>query len=204
MNNLIILDWDDTLFPTSWTMASGIDITDHNEMKNRLIFSNLDNVLHLLLLKLTSKYDVIIVTNAAEKWIRSSFFVLPNSYKLINKKIKIHSARDLYSSTSIDPFMWKVATFSKVVDEKYNNILSVGDAEYEVAALSNLYSKRKSHERKSNGMNKLLGKTLRFIEYPDYNQLIEQLEIFSENIDKIMRANKLLDISFGPIDDELD
>ena len=46
-NTVIVLDWDDTLFPTSWVINNKIDLTDPN---NRIIyykfFNKLDNILY--------------------------------------------------------------------------------------------------------------------------------------------------------------
>ena len=192
MKGVIILDWDDTLFPTSWTMKNGLDISDESKKDgNRMIFSRLDSVLHLLLLNLTKHYKVIIITNATEKWVRTSNIILPHSYKLIDRSIDIYSARDLYSSTNISPNNWKIEVFNDIMDTQYNyynNILSVGDAEYEVMALANLYKKYK-----------IIGKTLRFIDNPNYKQIIEQLEMFQANVKDIMDYKGLADLSFSEL-----
>lgn len=186
---VIILDWDDTLFPTSWTIRNSIDISDETKQYDyRMIFSRLDSVLHLLLLNLTRSYKVIIITNATEKWIRTSKLILPHSYKLIDRSIDIYSARDLYSQTEVSPNDWKIEVFNDIMDKKYKNILSVGDAEYEVRALANLYNKYK-----------IMGKTLRFIDNPSYKQIIEQLELFQENVKDIMDYKGLVDLSFNEL-----
>lgn len=188
--NLIILDWDDTLFPTSWTTKNNFDFAnDYNTNDIILTFSQLDTVMSILLLKLTKNNRVIIVTNATKKWVMMSKKIIPNSYKFIIGNIPIFSARDLYSSsTNIMPSDWKKCVFVDIMEKSnrsFENILSVGDAEYEIDALSNLHKKYK-----------IKGKTLRFVKNPNYKQIIEQLEMLTETIDKIMESKGLVDLSF--------
>lgn len=191
--NLIILDWDDTLFPTSWTTKNNFDFAnDYNTNDIILTFSQLDTVMSILLLKLTKNNRVIIVTNATKKWVMMSERIIPNSYKFIIGNIPIFSARDLYSSsTNIMPSDWKKCVFVDIMEKSnrsFKNILSVGDAEYEIDALSNLHKKYK-----------IKGKTLRFVKNPNYKQIIEQLEMLTKTIDKIMESKRLVDLSFSTI-----
>lgn len=191
--NLIILDWDDTLFPTSWTTKNNFDFAnDYNANDIILTFSQLDTVMSILLLKLTKNNRVIIVTNATKKWVMMSERIIPNSYKFIIGNIPIFSARDLYSSsTNIMPSDWKKCVFVDIMEKSnrsFKNILSVGDAEYEIDALSNLHKKYK-----------IKGKTLRFVKNPNYKQIIEQLEMLTKTIDKIMESKRLVDLSFSTI-----
>ena len=191
--NLIILDWGDTLFPTSWTTKNNFDFAnDYNTNDIILTFSQLDTVMSILLLKLTKNNRVIIVTNATKKWVMMSERIIPNSYKFIIGNIPIFSARDLYSSsTNIMPSDWKKCVFVDIMEKSnrsFKNILSVGDAEYEIDALSNLHKKYK-----------IKGKTLRFVKNPNYKQIIEQLEMLTKTIDKIMESKRLVDLSFSTI-----
>ena len=59
---LLILDWDDTLFPTEWVQTSNIDINNPNETLISL-FSVLDNLITDIVINMTFKGDVLIVTN---------------------------------------------------------------------------------------------------------------------------------------------
>ena len=65
---LIILDWDDTLFPTSWLYQNKIDLSDsHIRNEYQTLFAELDNILYSLLIKLINLGKVVIVTNASSK-----------------------------------------------------------------------------------------------------------------------------------------
>ena len=62
-NNYTIIDWDDTLFPTSWTALNDIDI---NNLDNIYIrdFKKLGYIVSILLNKLQKHSTVIILSNA--------------------------------------------------------------------------------------------------------------------------------------------
>ena len=85
-NTVIVLDWDDTLFPTSWVINNKIDLTDPN---NRIIyykfFNKLDNILYDLLSNMLTCGKVIIITNAMIKWIELSSSVLSKTQDLLKK-----------------------------------------------------------------------------------------------------------------------
>jgi hypothetical protein len=152
---LIILDWDDTLFPTSWINKNNIGFLS---VENRIILYNkyfykIDNNLEHLLYKLTNCGKVFIITNALLNWIDMSVNILPKTSKLLKKNIiKIVSARGEYSHYTSNMTEWKKLAFKRELESllqntKINNIISIGDAEYEYMALINLYENNKQKYR---------------------------------------------------------
>lgn len=191
-DTLIILDWDDTLFPTTWIRTNNINVKDL-ETSNKYIvyFYELDTVLFKLLKKLMEYGKVIIVTNALPIWIDLSSRVLPKTSYLLTK-IKIVSARKNYQPQSADMMDWKKLAFKdEVLSEMLNNnilnIVSVGDAEYEYRALIDLYN--------LNHKPKLL-KSIRFVNDPSHDTLIDQLEVLKNSIPTICLIKKHLDKKF--------
>jgi hypothetical protein len=189
---LIILDWDNTLFPTSWVIQNKIDIKDP-EVSNKYIvyFYELDSVLHNLLSKLLDYGNVIIVTNALPSWVKISSSVLPKTNYLLNK-IKVVSARKNYQSHSSNMMDWKRLAFKdevsrEMLNKKIMNIISIGDAEYEYKALIDLYNL--SHKPK-------LLKSIRFVDEPSHETLIDQLEVLNRASDQICHIKKHLDLKF--------
>lgn len=179
-NTLIILDWDDTLFPTSWILENGLNVYDKNNFHRfKLYFKKLDKILFKLLTKLSFFGSVIIVTNALPEWISVSSKFLLSSYPII-KNTKIISARKIYQN-KVNASDWKKHAFH---DELTNitknkniiNIISVGDAEYEYQALINLHH---SHDK-----NKLL-KSVKLIKNPSHDALIDQLDVLHNAIPHI-------------------
>lgn len=193
---LIILDWDDTLFPTSWIVNNNIDLTDKNmQYKYLVFFSKLDLILYELLDKLTNNGQVAIITNAIHKWIDISSNILPYSQKIIKKKIIVISARDYYQKIYPDKMnMWKKLMFEKIANNyftnnKYQHIISAGDAEYEYHALINLYNI-------DSAKNNRLLKTIKFIKEPSFEDLIDELSLLTSVTDNILSVNKHMDLKF--------
>jgi hypothetical protein len=192
---LIIFDWDDTLFPTSWMVKNNIDLTNKNtQNKYIILFSNLDVILHKLLTKLMKQSQIVIITNAVKKWIDISCVMLPKTQTIINNHIPVLSARDLYKQHyPNDMTEWKKNTFKKLATESENifkNIISIGDAEYEFLATINLY------DAKAHAKHKLL-KTVRLFPDPTFDSLINQLDLLFNSFDKIILCDRHLDLKFS-------
>src|SRR5579872_4810964 len=83
-NTLIIIDWDDTLYPTSWTMENNIDLTDPNSRYKYIShFEHLDNHLSSALGHMKTLGEVLIITNAMPEWVELSLSVLPKTKKCL-------------------------------------------------------------------------------------------------------------------------
>jgi hypothetical protein len=193
--SLIILDWDDTLFPTSWVIKNKINLSneDHKN-KNIVFFSQLDNLLYKLLLSFMEYGTVVIVTNAMVKWVNISSDILPNTKRLIRNNIRVISAREKHQkSMPGDMFGWKRVIFKDLVLKYFNknsnqNIISVGDADYEFKALIELWNKKNK---------KRVLKTVRFLRSPNFDSLIDQLEVLSNSVQTICRKNSHMDLKFN-------
>ena len=193
---LIIFDWDDTLFPTTWTVLNNINIGDQNTHSKYIVyFSKLDMLLYKLLSECLRFGTIIIVTNAVLKWISIASSILPNTQKLLNKNIQIVSARDEYQEKYPDrPDIWKKMVFQDLVSKYFNkypfqHIISVGDAEHEFNALTDLYNES------SITKNRLL-KTVRFIREPSFDALIDELEVLVNCIHKVLTRQQHVDLKF--------
>lgn len=196
-NNLIIFDWDDTLFPTSWMVKNNIDLTKKSTQQQYInLFSKLDAVLFELLNNINKNSQIIIITNAMAKWVEISMVMLPKSQPIITNNIPIISARESYKNKfPNDMTQWKLYTFKDVIKshyEKYpncNNIISVGDANYELLATVDLYD-TDAHK------NKKYLKTVKLFDEPSFESLVIQLKLLNNNIPKIITNKKHLDLKF--------
>jgi len=190
---LIILDWDDTLFPTTWVNKNNIEIMNkqYTELIYNKFFKNLDIMLEKLFRMLIKCGNVMIITNALLNWIDISSKVIPLTTDFIQRSnfVQIISARGEFSNYNSDPNEWKRLAFKKhlnKLNKNINNIISVGDAEYEYNALINLYS--------DNILTFKLLKSVKFIRNPNIYQLTEQIQILYESISKICKEPKFLDL----------
>lgn len=193
---LIILDWDDTLFPTSWIVKNNINLSDKNTQHQYIVFfSQLDTLLYNILLKLLKYGKVFIVTNAVVKWVVISSTILPNTQKLINNNIVILSAREAFQPKYRDQIhLWKKLMFKELIETNFDgypfqNIISVGDADYEFNATTDLYNEHSV-------VKKRLLKTIRFKKDPSFEALIDQLEVLEKNIHNIVTSVKHYDLKF--------
>jgi hypothetical protein len=193
---LIILDWDDTLFPTSWINKNNIEFLS---AENRTILYNkyfykIDNNLEHLLTKMTNCGRVFIITNALLNWIDMSVNILPKTSKLLKKNIiRIVSARGEFSHYTNNMTEWKKLAFKRELQSllqntKINNIISIGDAEYEYMALINLYENNKQKYR--------LLKSIKFKRNPNIYEIDEQLEITDNAIINVCTHPSHLDLVF--------
>ena len=206
--NIFIIDWDDTLFPTSWVNKNKININDASSLnKYKLYFIELDNNIYNLLNNINNDGDVYIVTNANLKWIESCLLILSKTSNLIiSNNIRIVSARDLYYEKYKDPIEWKVATFQDIItdilvkvcnkisnnENSYLNILSFGDAAYEYKALIKLDNFFKLN---CDDVKYLL-KHIKFIEKPEFDYLIDELNATNKNIKTIIDKLEFVDLTF--------
>lgn len=198
MHTLTILDWDDTLFPTNWVMKNNIDL--HNEKSRSrysLLFGVLDRILVELLNRLLKHGDVVIITNAMPEWVHLSMGVLPGTAKVINDSIDIISARKLYQH-KVETIDWKKHTFRDHFvhhyrDKKngYQNVISIGDAEYERRALVQLYG-WDDHKR-----GKRFLKTIQFVRGPTLPQLIDQLMVLNKVTDRVCSLRKHIELAYS-------
>ena len=89
---------------------------------------------------------------------------------------------------------WKKKTFldeivKRANTHKYNNILSLGDAEFEHHALINLYDIKIIP-------NKYL-KSIKFIKSADYDTLLEQIKMIRRYIGHICKTPRHIDMTFA-------
>ena len=122
----------------------------------------------------------------------------------MGNNIRIVSARDIYSKTLSSPTDWKINTFRDILNNiiidnsnitnrnTFLNVISIGDAEYEYIALLNLDEYFKSNKQ---NINYLL-KSVKFIEKPNFDIIIDQMEIVQKNIDFIVNKIGYLDLKF--------
>lgn len=189
---LFILDWDDTLFPTSWVVSNGINLQSSSRDNYIVYFQELDRSLNKFLSNIMKLGKVIIITNALLDWIQISSVVLPNTYNLLSK-IEVVSARGDYRGKSSNMMDWKIMAFRDVVDREFRksstlNIISVGDAEFEYHALIAI---NKSHPE-----NPKYLKSIKFVKEPSHEILIDQLAVLNDAVTEIWDKHEHLDLIF--------
>ena len=190
-NTLVICDWDDTLFPTTWINDQNIDLSDIKaRYKYVRYFDVLDKYLSESVKNIMKHGDLMIITNATLQWIYVTLTVLPKTKKLFDMhNVPIVSARESYQN-HCDMQDWKRHTFkAELLKNKthYVNIISIGDAHYEHKALIDLYKWQVIP-------HKYL-KSVKFTRSADCVDLFNQLKLISSEIKNITDAQRHLDLS---------
>lgn len=214
---IMIFDFDDTLICTKYldslnlnyhlifSFQSSLEDSHPSLMKE---LNELENTILDLFNELADKnYEIIIVSNADLKWISNCLtHFLPDLGEYIQQtKIKIYSAKNMYSGVSCNSEEWKRRCFSTIINENYLdennselNIISIGDGADERNALTKVKfdnSIKSSYDGEIDGINfgcVLKKKFIQFIDSPSITSIIRQLDYIQNNIDDIMEKNSVL------------
>eukprot|EP00483_Globobulimina_turgida_P006059 UN06069 len=204
---IILLDWDDTMFPSSYLLENIDFCMDTNsgkikafhvaKNKEEEFVSNLQNVGHSalqLLNKLLFHFEssqIKIVTNSANGWvfdalsIAATFCSTYNKIKhlLINNKIEIMYARKY----DLQQCFWKIKCFNLLLsqfnlEERSNIIISIGDQWADHTSLRQCllfctFKKNIFHHQ------------IKFLEAPDCSYLCIELKYINDIIESYFLCN---------------
>ena len=193
---ITILDWDDTILPTTWLFRNYCQTGQLTEEQINILEQTQQSVYEFLQCVVSNSTRVIIITNAEKEWvIRSCETFFKSVYPLINEEIRIVSARDEYSNqTSIDSSLWKQYTFQRVLDgyrgcmnKKMISVFSIGDSLYERQAVMN-YGKHNDD---------ICVKSIKMMEGPSPSQLIKQQELITKHLPSMINKFEPLDLKLA-------
>eukprot|EP00184_Porphyridium_aerugineum_P001820 CAMPEP_0184699690 /NCGR_PEP_ID=MMETSP0313-20130426/5865_1 /TAXON_ID=2792 /ORGANISM="Porphyridium aerugineum, Strain SAG 1380-2" /LENGTH=839 /DNA_ID=CAMNT_0027158813 /DNA_START=532 /DNA_END=3051 /DNA_ORIENTATION=+ len=129
-NSLIILDFDDTLFPSSIMVQTQLidEKTERMESapcKLKADLQVIERAVISFLMELQLVGHVVIVTNSTQSWIRLMFAkFMPTLEKFIHsEKIRFVSARGAFkkSTNPNNPLIWKVKAFEHEIKEFFQH-----------------------------------------------------------------------------------
>lgn len=183
----IVLDWDDTLFSTSYLEKKGINLNNKSHYQHR--FKLLENSIIQLLEKVLEYDQVYIMTNASMSWFNECLDNYCPQIKSYLKNLKgIISARDMYGDYIPDFKMWKcLCVLDIIAINKITSILFVSDMNHDFEAV---------HKTKVIYPN-LKIKTYKFMEKPMICQLIKQQINFTKFLDYIINNDIIINYKFS-------
>lgn len=189
-NTLVICDWDDTLFPTSWINDENIDLTNiRARYEHTRYFDILDKYLYETIKLIKKHADLMIVTNATRQWVMITLTVLPKTRKLLMNTPIISARESFQNQCGIKD--WKKHTFRAELEKEgkthYNNIISFGDANYEHEALVSLY--------KWDIIPHKYLKSVKFTRSNNYFDLLNQIRLIGIEGKNIINAQRHLDLT---------
>lgn len=197
-STVIIFDWDDTLFTTSFLRSKEKRILFWSDWEKFHDYSllnitptklanlkRLDKIVSTLL-KISITYgDVFVITNANEGWVEfSSQMFLPKSHQVL-KHITVISSRKKYSQYfPYNPQQWKIETFLNLKDviepALVSNIIAIGDSEIEISAAETL----------AKTYPVALLKTIKLVAKPKIDQLWNELTLVTNKLNKVVMSPK--------------
>lgn len=197
-DNLILFDWDDTLFPKTFltTLPHNLIRMDFETGRISLLKvrePELHNELHLLdsvasknLIYARTLGTVKIVTHSSKNMVIGSCGkYMPLLENILHEEnIEILSTYDEHKHNELlQQRVYKTLTFSRLVtdlSQSYKQVVSIGDG--------------KAEERAVEGLEGLLPKNkLKFVKFkpkPDVSDLVEQLAVLTDVLDLIINDEK--------------
>lgn len=174
-NRLAVLDWDDTLFPTS-AVLKDIDLNaamndpDYQLSKSTKVkFSYISARIQHLLSSIKKTCDILILTNATERWIDVCLKHLELRSFFDENHIAVLSAR-IFQEPSSSPWQWKDESFSMFLsylpDHPWTQLVSVGDSFVDEQFVQ--------CQTKKNWFENVL--FVRLMQQPSYEQLFVELD----------------------------
>jgi hypothetical protein len=194
VQSLVIFDWDDTLFPTSWFVNQGFlegDVVLCSDQVAQL--KRLADTIERTLKTAMSFGKVVIVTNAQQGWVELSCSNVMPALMSVLEEVGIVSARANHEHDSQDPSEWKRLAFVREVEllhgpsDELLNVISVGDSLHEQRAAISL----------GNSRHNCFAKSLKFTDSPSIEDLIEQHDLLSACFVDVAEHNGHLDVEIG-------
>jgi hypothetical protein len=202
---LLIFDYDDTLFPTSFLSQNGYKLDGPDASPEiQAILDEYSIVVEQTLLDAQEHGQIVIVTNAESGWITlTSQKFMPRLGQLLESYPMI-SARSTYEPLGIlNPYQWKLRAFESVISEHYSsapsvvigrNVLSFGDSTHERDAVHHVCKNSTIPADAGANSVTMYPKSVKFMERPDVPQLTRQHHLIRESLDRIIYHVGTLDL----------
>lgn len=189
-----ILDWDDTICPSSYLASLGLRVDDPGSLPAPLReqLAQLEIAVINIVKEALRFGAVVVITNAEAGWVElSGRRFLPSVVRFLEENdIRIVSARTSFECDFPDaPSSWKVAAFSQEVthmfpDEDELNVLVLGDSMSERDAAHALGSRMPNSKVK----------TVKFVERPSIDQLMRQVQLVAQSLPDLASYSSSFDV----------
>lgn len=213
MNNrtVVILDWDDTLCPSTWLDLHGLVPETHMDsiavpcpMLHEL--DQVSSQVNALLTKATSYGPVFIVTAAERGWVElSARLFLPNvTSSLEREDVHVISARTWYESKyglGGNAQDWKHELVSVIAEECFANgpasRMNPMDGQFHLVSIGDSIVERDACHAAARTTPFTLAKTLKFVVKPTLVEMVHQLEVAVNAFDHLCHADSFLDLKLS-------
>lgn len=179
--HLIIFDWDDTLCPTSWMHDNNMVM--HHHCLTRKQYESLHQCsTHVRGLLTTANLfgNVIIVTNSSPGWIEYCLDRFMVACRDIVRACEIHYA---WQATLPNPYTWKPYFLNQYRRGKiFYQVFGVGDTFNDILSVRHIFR------------TSTLTKTLKFLQDPSPEDLIQEIIMLGDCIHIIMTSTETVDL----------
>jgi hypothetical protein len=142
---LILLDWDDTIMPTTYLQRRGIDLTTQEVPEDvAAVLAAYGEHAANTVRALSLHGSVVIVTNAEWGWVELTAARFLPAVEPLLRDLECISARSTFEPKGYaTPMEWKEEAFAQVVSLRFGDrrgmpVLSIGDAKHEREAVHRL------------------------------------------------------------------
>ena len=190
---ILIFDYDDTLFPTSFLAYHGYRLDGSNASPEiQVKLDEFSKVVQQTLQCAEMHGRVVIVTNAETGWIELTSKKYMPSLCSVLSGYPLVSARSKYEPLGVaSPCQWKVHAFGELLRNECLrgntafNLVSFGDSSHE----------RDAAHLVCEAFEQIHCKSVKFMERPDLDQLSRQHTLITSCLDQVMGHNGTLDLS---------
>jgi hypothetical protein len=141
LDTLVIFDWDDTLLPSHWLRAHGLELEGPEPSEQQWeALEALSVRVAQTLREAASQGTVLLITNAGQGWVELSCAKFMPSLLPLLQSFRIVSARSRFEPQGVQsPAEWKRLAFQEEISRFYRsghkNLVSIGDSPHERDAL---------------------------------------------------------------------
>eukprot|EP00929_Paragymnodinium_shiwhaense_P009488 TRINITY_DN113677_c0_g1_i1.p2 TRINITY_DN113677_c0_g1~~TRINITY_DN113677_c0_g1_i1.p2 ORF type:complete len:337 (-),score=94.90 TRINITY_DN113677_c0_g1_i1:325-1335(-) len=194
---LLILDWDDTVLPSTWVHMQGLRLDDASFVTDSQR-EQLDEVAAVAAetLRVAKQFGtVVLVTNAERGWIELSCQkFMPTLYSALDG-IKVVSARTTYEGPqNPSPLDWKLRAFEDELKTFYGANLHAPSRRKNVLSLGDSVNEREALLRSTAALPNCRHKSLKFVERPEMGQLMKQHNLVTSCFQTVVHFNDHLDL----------
>jgi len=194
---VIVFDWDDTLLCTKWLAHASCHWqttwfgTPKMPPAVEKILRGIERQVAALLAQAKKLGRVFIITNAQEGWVELSAKQWAPGLIPAIEGVPVISARSRFEARyPTDVKMWKIQAFSELkkqlLGDMVTNLISVGDAEYEMRAVRALGQE----------FEQATVKTIKLRDQPTPAQLLKQLQLVCRTLQTITETGRDLKMGF--------
>jgi hypothetical protein len=190
---LFLVDWDDTLLPT--TYLAGHNLREDTEVIPVHFTEELasySEVVAETIRQMRERGRVVIVTNAETGWIDMTCAKFLPALQSVLNEVEAVSARSMFEPLGFQsPSQWKEQMFAEKIAQHFGvspnrarwNVVSMGDASHEREAI-----------HKVSRTTGCLAKSLKFMERPDVVHLRQEHELIQSYLHQIVQHADPLDL----------